>query len=344
LSAPELFLLIPALFGPRGAGRAGDAAAGVPTAGLLRLLARADALTAGDTGLDGALFRVFGVDPGDSAAPPVAPLTLLFDGGAPPAGYWLRADPVHLRAGQDKVALTGGAALQLGAAEAAALCAEINEHLAGEGLRLVAAAAARWYLALPEAPAARFSPLEAVLGQDVRPHLPQGEDGRAWRRRLNEIQMLLHASEVNRRRGARGQLEINSVWFWGGGILPPAGAGRFTHAWGDHPLLGGLARHAGLVPRPLPADAVAWLPAAEAGCHLMVLDALAEPALLSDVEAWRDGLRALLEHWIDPLWPLLRQGRLGALVIGSAGALDYHISPKQARRWWRRARPIAAYR
>jgi len=339
-----VFLLIPGLFGPRGAGRAGDAAADVPVQTLARLLARADTVPVADAGFDGVLFRVFGVDPGDAAALPVAPLTLLFDGGAPAAGYWLRADPVHLRAGQDKVVLTGGADLQLGVEEAAALCAEISDHIAGEDLRLVAAAPTRWYLALPEAPAVRFSPLEAVLGQDVRPHLPQGEAGRAWRRRLNEIQMLLHASEINRRRGARGQIEINSVWFWGGGTLPPAGDCRLTHAWGDHPLLGGLARHAGLVMRPLPADAAAWLPAAEAGRHLMVLDALAEPALLSDVEGWRDGLRSLLEHWIDPLWPLLRRGRLGAVTVGSAGALDYHITPKRARRWWRRVRPFAAYR
>src|SRR6266702_4642929 len=32
---------------------------------------------------------------------PVAPYTLLADGGAPERDFWLRADPVHLRLGRD---------------------------------------------------------------------------------------------------------------------------------------------------------------------------------------------------------------------------------------------------
>ena len=192
MPAPELFLLIPGLFGPRGAGQAG--AAGLEAGTLARLLTRADAVPAGAAGLDTALFRLFGVDPGDAAAPPVAPLTLLGDGDASPAGYWLRADPVHLSAGQDKVVLTGGETLQLDAAEAAALCGEVNAHFTDEGLRLLAPAATRWYLACPEAPAVRFAPLGAGLGEDIRPHLPPGADGREWRRRPNGIQMPLPAT------------------------------------------------------------------------------------------------------------------------------------------------------
>lgn len=343
MSAPALTLLIPGLFGPRGPAPAGAAAADLPTDTLLRLLARADAVPAGDAGFDAALLRSFGVRTEDAGALPVAPLTLLFDGGARPSGYWLRADPVHLRAGQDKVVLAGAGALEVTADEAAELCREINDHFAGEGLHLIAPVGARWYLAPPAPPAVGFSPLEAVLGRDVHPHLPPGEAGRDWRRRLNEIQMLLHASAVNRRRDARGQAEINSVWFWGGGELPPARACPFSHVWGDHPLAGGLALNAGLTPRPLPAGAAAWLAAAGAGRHLVVLDGLVGPAALGDVEAWRDGMRALLEQWIDPLWSPLRRGRLDALTIGGAGALDYHVTPRLARRWWRRTRPFAAY-
>ncbi|MCC6302600.1 MAG: hypothetical protein IT489_07355 [Gammaproteobacteria bacterium] len=338
---PEPVLLIPGLFGPRGADETTLAAADAPARVLGRLLARAAAGPAAGATPAAALFEAFGVRTRDADDLPEAPLRLWADGGVPGDDYCLCMDPVHLRVGQDRVVLTGVGAVER--EEADALCGEIAAHLAGSGLRLEAPGPERWYLRLPRAPAADFSPLEAVLGQDLRPHLPRGEEARVWRRLLNEIQMLLHASEVNRRRAARGVPAINSVWFWGGGSRPAPGPCPFVQVWGDHPLAQGLALNAGLAPRPLPADAAAWLAAAGGGRQLLMFDRLAAPARLGAVEDWLDAMRVLQGRWIAPLWSALRAGRLQGLGIGGAGALDYHIRPGQARRWWRRARPFAAH-
>ncbi|MBK9131027.1 MAG: phosphoglycerate mutase [Gammaproteobacteria bacterium] len=338
---PELVLLIPGLFGPRGADEATLAAADMPARVLGRLLSRAEARAAAGDDLAAALFTAFGMDTQHADGLPEAPLRLCSDGGDPGGDYCLSADPVHLRVGQDRVVLTGAGTVSR--AEAEALCGEIAAHFVETGIRLEAPAPERWYLRLPQPPAVAFTPLEAVLGQDIRPHLPTGADARTWRRLLNEVQMLLHASEVNRARLARGEVEINSVWFWGGGRLPPPGDCRFTQVWGDHPLARGLALTAGLAPHPLPADAAAWGAVAAGGRHLIVLDRLAVAARLGAVEEWQEAMRALQEHWLGPLWARLRAGRLAALTIGGAGALDYHIRPGQARRWWRRARPFAAH-
>lgn len=337
MSAPELTLLIPGLFdAPSGM----DGAGGEAAPGLARLLARADAQSTGDTGFEAALFRLFGLAAGDAS--PVAPLTWLFDGsGAPVTGYWLRADPVHLRAGQDKVVMAD-APPELMREEAIELCGEINAHFAGEGPHLIAPTGARWYLRLPQPPAVQFTPLAAVRGQDVHPHLPRGEDGRAWRRWLNEIQMLLHASALNRERAARGQPEINSVWFWGGGELPAAAARRFTVVWGDDPLAGGLALNAGTAMRPLPADASAWLAVAGEGRHLVVVTEWGG-AWSGDPARRRQAIGALEARWTGPLWSCLRAGRVAALTMGAGSGLDYHITPKSARRWWRHARPLTGY-
>jgi hypothetical protein len=155
--------------------------------------------------------------------------------------------------------------------------------------------------------------------------------------------MLLHASAVNPRRAARGQAEVNSLWFWGGGVLPPAGVVRYTQIWSDDPLAGGLALNAGLTPLPPPANAGAWRDAADDGRHLVVLTDRVRPALPGDQARRHDEMRRLHGQWFEPLWTLLRDGCLSALTIGSAGALDYHITPKLARRWWRRARPWSTY-
>lgn len=338
---PEPVLLIPGLFGPRGVDDATLAVADAPTRVLGRLLARAGSRPAAGATPAAALFEAFGVETKGADDLPEAPLRLWADGGVPGSDYCLCMDPVHLRVGQDRVVLTGVG--PVGREEADALCGEIAGHLAGSGLRVEAPGPGRWYLRLPQAPAAGFSPLEAVLGQDIRSHLPRGAEARTWRRLLNEIQMLLHASEVNRRREARGETGINSVWFWGGGSLSPPPPCPFVQVWGDHPLAQGLALNAGLAPHPLPADTAAWLDAAEGGRQLLVFDRLAVPARLGAVEEWLDAMQTLQGRWITPLWSALRAGRLAGLAIGGAGALDYYIRPGQARRWWRRARPFAAH-
>ena len=52
--------------------------------------------------------------------------------------------------------------------------------------------------------------------------LPAGNEGSVWRRRMNEAQMVLHAHPGNEAREARGELPVNSVWFWGAGELGAA--------------------------------------------------------------------------------------------------------------------------
>ena len=52
------------------------------------------------------LFGRFGVE--RQRDWPVAPYTLLADGGAPERHFWMRADPVHLRVGRDSLVLADG--------------------------------------------------------------------------------------------------------------------------------------------------------------------------------------------------------------------------------------------
>ena len=53
---------------------------------------------------------------------------------------------------------------------------------------------------------------DEVLGCDLKSMLPTPK---VWQRYLNEAQMLLADLPVNRARAARGELMVNSVWFWG---------------------------------------------------------------------------------------------------------------------------------
>lgn len=345
----ELVLMIPGLFGGEALGGQRRALEGLAPWALGRALGRATPHRRARLSMEAALFDLFGLPVEAEASLPIAPVTLVHDGGVAGDAYWLRADPVRVRVGQESVIMVGTGGLDVGPDEAEALCASLNAHFAGQGLRLHARTPDRWYLRLEEPPPVRFSPLYEVLGNDLHPHMPDGAGARAWRAWINEAQMLLHASTVNRQRRMSGRPEINSLWFWGGGCLPAPGRCGVVWTWSDDALAAGLARHAQIGWSPLPSGASEWFGADPvAGRHLVIFDRLREPVRFRDVEGWRECLRELDETWIAPLLAALRSGDLARLVVCPAdlcaadvspgAGLDYHVTSRTLRRWWRRSR------
>jgi hypothetical protein len=341
----ELTLLVPGLAGPRENRAMAFAELRLPV--LERLLARADRVQAAPATLETALARVFGFAAGDAGegAAAVAPLALLGETGVRAEGWWLRADPVHIQAGLDKAVMLGAGGLAITPAEAEALCAELAAQMAEEGVCPQPRSPARWYLSWPQPPLACFAPLPAVIGADLYPHLPQGEDGRLWRRLLNHAQMVLHASEVNARRAAAGRPQINGLWFWGGGARPAprdcAPDGALAAVWSDDPYAHGLALNAGMSRHDLPGDAGAWLDTAGEGRHLATIDRLREPLGLADVEGWCARMEEVYELWLEPLGEALERGVLAGLRVCPGDGAEYHISGRALRRrWWRRRRGL----
>jgi hypothetical protein len=104
--------------------------------------------------------------------------------------------------------------------EAAQLCAALNEHFAGRAWRFCAASAAP-VCAARQVPGIETVPLSQAAGRNVRGLLPKGAEAARWHRVFNEIQMLLFAHPVNEAREARGELPVNSLWLWGGGVNAP---------------------------------------------------------------------------------------------------------------------------
>src|SRR5207249_1662504 len=59
---------------------------------------------------------------------PVAPYTLLADGGAPERHHWMRADPVHLQVGRNSLGLADSASFDVSRAESEALVEALTRH------------------------------------------------------------------------------------------------------------------------------------------------------------------------------------------------------------------------
>lgn len=58
---------------------------------------------------------------------------------------------------------------------------------------------------------------QALLARDLGDFWPTAPGLRAWRKRVNEIQMAWHEHPANLERQSQGQPPINSVWLYGGG-------------------------------------------------------------------------------------------------------------------------------
>ena len=264
---------------------------------------------------------------------PAGPLTLFAECADEAGGYWLRADPVHLAVGLHGVELADFAARMITADEAGRLVDNLNRQFAGDGLRFVAVAPERWLLRLDVEPDAQFS--SSGPARDIGKSLPQGADAMLWQRRLNEIQMVLHADPVNDQRMAHGLSAINSLWLWGGGWQPLRDAlqkpADIVYA-NDSELIA-LAQLAGAAGAPRPA---AWS-GVRGEDALVLLDDLAEPARAGNALAWREAWQMLERDWFAPARQAFAAGRIDELLLTLPDA-GMQITLRRHDRWkfWRR--------
>lgn len=272
---------------------------------------------------------------------PAGALTAYAFGQDAGTANWLRADPVHLRADRDRLLLIPSAGFELSADEAQQLCAALNAHFSGQ-FTLHAFAPDQWCLRSNAALDLRTRPPLDIAGREVDAELPD----KRFHALLNEMQMALYQHPVNTAREARGAPVVNSLWPWGAGSLPDAVQAPWHSVSAQDPAALGLARLAGLRHRPPGDDAAQWLERApQDGRHLVVLDTLRAAAALGDGEALARRLHLLEQKWFAPLLAALRAGRIGMLTthVPEAGA-SFETARGDLRRFWRRPRPLSAYR
>ncbi|QVL48932.1 MAG: phosphoglycerate mutase [Thiocapsa sp.] len=325
-----LTLICPGLLGPIPA--APETLPKVPA--IDRLLARAERIPTGGHDAATALLRHVGVSTDPERDAPTAAISLL--GESPDArcdGYWIHADPVHLRPDRDRLLLFAGAGVAPDRAEADALVALFNGHFAEDGLRLTAPHPNRWYLGTDRALDLRSEPLERVIGGPVPRDVPSGADARRWRGLMNEAQMLFYGSEVNRLREQARRPAINGIWTWGGGVLPERSGAPPDAVVGDDPLTAGLARWCGVAHRALEG----WSPQEPlpGRRHLMLWDRLGAALLERDLAAWSTALLAL-DARVAVLEARIKGGTLDEILIDPCEGMVYRVTRSALRRFWRR--------
>ena len=312
---------------------------------------------------------------------PIAPLTLLADGGDPAEHSWLRADPVHLHVSRDNVQLMDSHVIEPTRDEANAIAATLNAHLATDGLVIDVRDAARWYLRIPADEMPETTALWKISGASVFEQLPRNYGGKInWRGLQNELQMLLVDHPVNTAREARGALPINGIWFWGGGSFqtvrsnikpantarmlgvqnsrneirpprltpPPKNPHRHELVVAKLALVRGLAMHYKLPLNNLPASYRA-LPSSELNT-LVVLHSATRALRANQRHDWMQAAKALDHDWFSPIQAAFERKAITSLTLllpNEAASLKASVTRPPQWQLWKRfkstAKPLAAY-
>jgi hypothetical protein len=134
---------------------------------------------------------------------------------------WGVATLCHWQVGIDDVVLGDPAAIEIDAAESAALLAAAQPFFEEDGIALHASATpGRWLAHGKVFEGLATASIDRAVGFPISQWSPLSDAARPLRRLQNEMQMLLYTERVNDERAARGAPPINSFWLSGTGSLP----------------------------------------------------------------------------------------------------------------------------
>jgi hypothetical protein len=185
-------------------------------------------------------------------------------------------------------------------------------------------------------------PMSLAAGRNIHGNLPTGRESGRWHQLINEIQMLLFAHPLNEAREERGELPVNSVWFWGNGAVPVRSINSYATVSSDEVLVEMLARATGA---PFSGWQAEWRGADE-GAQLLVWSGLRAALQRGDLHAWRDALQTFENNYARPLWDALCSGKLDSLQLEVAGGdrlRKFSLTRGSSWAFWRKNRRLAEY-
>ncbi len=290
---------------------------------LAVMLGRSDVIPATDSGERSQLLRYFDLQPHGW---PVAALTRQSDVGDAAQSAWLRADPAWIRPDINGARLFAcGEALQLTQADVDAVLPAVQELFGDAGFLIDAPVPSRWYVRLPhDTTLPEFAEPTDALGAELFDYLPRQDDTRRWSTLLSEVQVVLHNHPWSARRKAAGKPPLNSLWFWGGGVLPEHVSAKVHAVETSDSLLRALAMASSTKVTVLPA---AWV---APQCDTLV-----------DLRAVRD-LEMLMQDWLLPATVALRRRVVQQVQLDFSDGSGYRLARQHSWRFFRK--PLASLR
>jgi hypothetical protein len=275
---------------------------------------------------------------------PVAAITRTIDNDNDNSGIWLRADPVHLSPDRDGLILMDSFVLGLTQHDALVIADEVNKVIGKFGWTLEVPYEDRWYINLDVELDIITTELTSVVGCDIAGHLPLGNDSARMHSLMNEIQMQLHAADINQLREKNGELSVNSVWFWGMGQIKDIPKANYATIFSNDIFVQSMALMTSTPCSPVPQH---LLGLQENCMHdddvLVVLPQCLAPSQYQNLQLWDQALLLLEGSWFEPALEWLQQGKLKNLRIKS-DANDFQINRLALKKFWRKSTTLGHYR
>jgi len=245
--------------------------------------------------------------------------------------YWLRADAVNLVLQRDCFSLGELVPLQINREHAELMIASLNQHFNQDGLNFLIGHSGAWYLRAARTPQIKTSLPGLAAGKDIHQFMPQGVESSKWLAVLNEVQMLLFEHPANVAREGAGELAVNSVWFSGGGMMPPLETlqNNANMLVADSVFYQGLATLVGIPYQPLPKTLAAMM-----------------QSNVMHVRMKMPHLSHLDEAWFKPLLAALKSRKIKHLILNLGfyeKSLVVEIKPIDVYRFWQTSKPVISY-
>ena len=335
----SLTVFIPGLFGPDIAIHPDD----IPDLPALNwMLTKGEHETTKADSASYSLCELFGLSPSENDFP-VAAISRLSDDNQHPQGIWLRADPVHVKTDRDGLILIDNNQFTMSQHDALALAADINIVLKAYGLELEVPVPTRWYLRFKDHLEIKTTPVDAIVGRDILPFMPGGDSRINLDQLMNDIQMTLHDSDVNKKREQDKKLPINSLWFWGYGELPKIIGRQWSYVMSDEMLAKGLSMIAATPYEELPESYHQIIKKDDDYNGLLVISSCKQYSHYHDLEGWLEALMLYESNWFQPLMESLKSRELDQLFI-KTDTVSISIDKSSTYKFWKKQKSLAAFK
>lgn len=269
---------------------------------------------------------------------------------------WL-AELSAISVGREGATIAHPASFEITHEEADALFDAVSGLWADRAISALPINARQWRIWLDPNASTRSLTPAAMAEMRLTDWWPQEDSLRAWRRLLNEIQMVWHEHPVNIARAERGEVPINSLWLFGGAqgwsptevaLRPILQSQARTRAVGSTQAASGPQTraqtfHQTQQQKPTPSRIhthSAVQPFTDKHVTTPVYEGLHTPYLQGDWAGWIAALPALSEYLgtLDPTTTLTLSGQQRAVVLTPARKRWWHAlrtpSPQPWNTWW----------
>lgn len=304
------------------------------------LLSRGSYCRGAAKSLEQTLSELFAVANTDSSDFPAGALTRYLVKGNVDINKWaMRADPVYIQPNREHLVLLGNSGLDLSFKEAEEIVSDINQTYHDTAWQLIVLTAKQWIIEQEQPQQIHCHSLREATGKNINDYMVKGSDEKKWHGLMNELQMLLHAHPVNQQRQMQGLPTVNSLWFWGSGMLPAPSSDNenaFVQCWSDETISLALSRLNNVPRTDLPEDAQMWLKQAiTPGKHFIFLETLDTDLVRSDPLEWWQSFSDFVAQWLTPMVAAIKQNGIGQLNLVDERGNNYQLTPRLAKRWWK---------